>query len=254
VAFGAVSVLLLPVLIAQRRVWAGEGRILLAIAVLGGYANLAFTSAMIYGEVVRVMVLFYLLPVWGVLGGRIFLGERIDAARGLAVALALGGALLILGGFQALAGDIAWTDLLALSCGVAYAGNNLLFRARQDLPVVHKVTAMLSGCFVLAVLLVLLRVQPWPEVSVMDWVWVVLYGLGWILLATVATQWAVTHLEAGRASILIIMELVVAVTTAMLFGGERMTGVEMLGGALILTAAVIEARRASAPMLLEQGA
>ncbi|MBI5041092.1 MAG: DMT family transporter [Gammaproteobacteria bacterium] len=254
VAFGAISLVLLPLLIMRRRQWVGEGHFLLAIAVLGGYANLAFTSAMIYGEVVRVMVLFYLLPVWGVLGGRFFLGEHIDAARGLAVALALGGALLILGGVQALAGEIAWPDLLALSCGMAYAGNNLLFRARQALPVTHKVAAMLSGCFGLALVLVLIQVQPWPEVALHDWVWVVLYGLGWILCATAATQWAVTHLEAGRASILIIMELVTAVVTAMLFGGERMSATELLGGALILAAAVIEARRGSETVLREQRA
>jgi drug/metabolite transporter (DMT)-like permease len=241
-AFGAITAILLPMLIAQRRHWAGAGHVLLAIGVLGGYANLAFTSAMIYGEVVRVMVLFYLLPVWGVLGGRLFLGERIDAARGVAVALALTGALLILGGFEAFKGEIAWTDLLALSCGIAYAGNNLLFRAQQSLPVRHKVTAMLGGCFAIAALLMLGQVQAWPTVPVQNWLWVVGYGLGWILLATVATQWAVTHLEAGRASILIIMELVTAVLTAMWFGGERMNGLEMFGAVLILAAAVIEAR------------
>lgn len=241
-AFGAVSLLLLPLLIARRRQWAGEGRNLLAIAALGGYANLAFTVAMIYGEVVRVMVLFYLLPVWGVLGGWIFLGERIDAARAVAVALALAGALLILGGFDALRGGIAWTDVLAVSCGMAYAGNNLLFRARQSLPVAHKVAAMLGGCFALAALLMLGQAQPWPAVPAGDWLWVVAYGLGWILLATFATQWAVTHLEAGRAAILIIMELVTAVLTAMWLGGERMSGMELIGAALILAAAVIEAR------------
>jgi drug/metabolite transporter (DMT)-like permease len=70
----------------------------------------------------------------------------------------------------------------------------------------------------------------------------------------VATQWAVTHLEAGRASILIIMELVTAVVTAMLFGGERMSGTELFGAALILVAAVIEARRGSETALQEQRA
>lgn len=247
-AFGAVSLVMLPLLLAQRRRWAGGGRALLAIAVLGGYANLAFTSAMIYGEVVRVMALFYLLPVWGVLGGRLFLGERIDTARGLAVGLALGGAVLILGGSELLMGVIAWPDLLAVTCGIAFAGNNLLFRARQSLPLQAKVAAMLCGCFAFAAVLTVLRVQPWPEVPPGSWAWVVLYGVGWILLATIATQWAITHLEAGRASILIIVELVTALVTAVLFGGEQMSGIEMLGAALIMLAAVIEARRGSVPL------
>lgn len=245
-AFGALSLFALPLLFMRRRRWAGERRYLLAIALLGGYANLAFTAALIHGDVVRVMVLFYLLPVWGVLGGRLLLGERIDAARGAAVVLALAGAFQILGGARIFTADIAWPDLLALSCGLAYAGNNLLFRSRQTLPVADKVAAMFVGCFALAALLTSSGVQPWPQAAWQDWLWVAAYALGWILLATVAAQWAITHMEAGRAAILIILELVTAVLTAVWIGGERMNGAEWLGAALILAAAVLEARRPGA--------
>jgi drug/metabolite transporter (DMT)-like permease len=242
-AFGAVTLLLLPMLLSQRRRWAGEGRYLLLIALLGGYANIAFTCAMVYGEVVRVMVLFYLLPVWGVLGGWLFLGERIDWIRGLGVALALGGAFLILGGFKSFAGRISWPDLLAVTCGMAFAGNNLVFRARQALPVSSKVAAMLIGCFAIAAPLTLAGIQPWPQVEPLSWVWVAVYGLGWMMIATIGTQWAVTHMEAGRASILIILELVTAVVTATIIGGERMSTIEWLGGGLIVAAALLEAWR-----------
>jgi len=44
---------------------------------------------------------------------------------------------------------------------------------------------------------------------------------------------------------IIILELVTAVASALWIGGERMSVSEMVGGALILTAAVIEARRVS---------
>ena len=63
---------LVPRLIAERDSLRGQGAWLLAIAVLGGYANLAFTTATMYGDIVRVMVLFYLLPAWGVLAGGCF--------------------------------------------------------------------------------------------------------------------------------------------------------------------------------------
>lgn len=242
-AFGALSMLLLPLLFLRRRHWNGEGVYLLAIALLGGYANLAFTGAMIYGEVVRVMVLFYLLPLWGVLGGRLFFDERVDAARAAAVVLALVGAVQILGGARVFNVPIAGSDLLAVSCGLAYTGNNLLFRARQSLPVIDKVAAMLSGCFALAAVLMAFGVQGWPQSALHNWLWVVAYGLGWVLPATVAAQWAITHLEAGPASILIILELVTAVMTAVWIGGERMSGAEGWGAALILAAALIEARR-----------
>ena len=51
----------------------------------------------------------------------------------------------------------------------------------------------------------------------------VAYGLNWILLVTVAARWAITHMQAGRASIQIILKLVTA--------------------AMILAVAVIEASR-----------
>lgn len=245
VAYGAITLCVLPVLLQQRRHWRGEVRNLLLIACLGGYANLAFNLAMIYGEVVRVMVLFYLLPLWGVLGGRIFLGERIDVSRALAMLLALGGAVVLLGGVEVLRGGLAWTDVLAITCGISFAGNNLVFRARQHLPVASKATAMLIGSFILVLPLAFAGIQPWPQLAMTEWGWVVAYGVVWLLLATLGTQWAITHLEAGRASILIIMELVTAVVTATLIGGEVMTVPEMLGGVLILVAAVVEALRAS---------
>lgn len=77
------------------------------------------------------------------------------------------------------------------------------------------------------------------------WLAAIGYGLAWLLVATLGTQFGVTHMEAGRASVIIILELVTAVASALWIGGERMSVTEMVGGALILTAAVIEARRAS---------
>jgi drug/metabolite transporter (DMT)-like permease len=243
IAYGAITVLLLPLMIIQRERWRGEGRWLLLIAVLGGYANIAFTCAMIYGEVVRVMVLFYLLPVWGVLGGRVFFGEHIDAARAIAVAIALLGAFLVLGGFSAFDGSISWSDGLALSASMTFAANNLAFRARQSAPVPIKVAAMLIGCFVIASVLVMAQIQAWPESASTNWIYVALFGIGFVLVATTGTQWGVTHMEAGRASIIIILELITAIISAMLIAGETMSTMEWTGGLMILSAAIIEARR-----------
>lgn len=242
-ACGVAAICLVPRLLREHRHWHGQGRHLLLIAALGGYANLAFTLAMIYGEVVRMMVLFYLLPVWGVLGGRLFLGERLDATRLAAVFAALFGAFLILGGFDALQGAVSWTDVLALACGMAFAGNNLVFRARQTIPIASKIAAMLLGATALAALALGAGLQPFPEVAAADWMAAAGYGLAWLLVATAGTQYGVTHMEAGRASIIIILELVTAVVSAVLIGGERMSAAEMAGGGLILLAAVVEARR-----------
>lgn len=241
VAYAAGALVMLPFL--RRGVGPGEGRYLIAIALLGGYANLAFSVAMVYGEVVRVMVLFYLLPVWGVLGGRLFLGEPIDGVRWTALGLAVAGAFLVLGGPEAFVGSVSWPDVLALTCGMAFSLNNVVFRARQGLPLGSKVAAMFGGCAVLAGLLVGLEVQAMPQLGSGTWGMVAALGVGWLLLATLGTMWGVTHMETGRASILIILELLTAVASATLIGGETLSPAEWAGAGLILTAALLEGRR-----------
>jgi drug/metabolite transporter (DMT)-like permease len=243
VAGGSAALCLLPVAARERAAWRGRGAVgLLLIFLLGGYANLAFSTALVYGEVVRVMVLFYLLPVWGVAGGYFFLGERAGKLRLVAVGCALSGAVLVLGGFGALRGSVSLLDLLAVSSGLAFAGSNLVFRARQELPLASKAGAMLLGSSALAALGLALGLQSTAGIQLSGIPWAVAYGVGWLLFATLGGQYGVTHLEAGRASVIIIIELLAAVASAMLVGGERMSPMEIAGGALILLAALIEAR------------
>lgn len=243
-AYGILALTLTPFLLGQVSIWRKHKRAMVLIFLLGGGANLAFTYALINGEVIRVMVLFYLLPVWGVLGGKFFLKEDIDRWRWLGVSLAIGGAFLVLGGFDALSGAPSWIDLIALLSGFFFAFNNLVFRAAQAVPVVSKITVMFYGCFILAAILIAGNVEPMPAFVSMDaWLALALYALIWLLAANIGSQWGVTHMEAGRSSIIIIMELITAVISATIIAGETMNPIELLGGGLIMTAAFIEALR-----------
>lgn len=244
IGYGTVALALLPYLWRERGQWRGETRFLWLMFLLGGWANLSFASAMIYGEVVRAMMLFYLAPVWGVLGGRLFLGERIDGLRWLGVALALTGAFLVLGGTAVFDTTPSLIDLLAISSGLAFALNNVTCRAAAHVPLMSKTAAMFIGCALMAIVAMPLLSVDVPHVPAVTWIWLAVFGLGWLLVATLGTQWAVTHMEAGRASVLLITELLAAVISAMVIGGESLSGGELAGGALILAATLMEARRA----------
>ncbi len=244
VGYGAVAVALLPSLVRERDAWRGESRFLWLMFFLGGWANLSFASAMIYGEVVRAMMLFYLAPVWGVLGGRLFLGENIDRARWSGVALALIGAFLVLGGPAVFETVPSWLDLLAISAGLAFALNNVTCRAAAHVPLMSKTAAMFIGCGLMAICALPLGAAEVPDVPGITWFWLVVFGLLWLLAATLGTQWAVTHMEAGRASVLLITELLAAVVSVVVIGGEALSGGELAGGALILAATFIEGIRA----------
>jgi len=241
IAFGTAGGLLLPVLWRQRARWRGNGHWLLAIALLGGFANVSFTLAMSYGEVVRVMVLFYLLPVWGVLGGRLFLGERITWLRFATMVTALAGAALILGAETLGTFRLGWPDWLAIACGLTFTGNNLVFRLHQHIPVGSKVGSMLLGAPLLALALIACGLQAAAPPMAGAAGGAVLYGL-LVVIATGMSQYGVTHLEAGRVAVLIILELVVTVVSAVALGVDTLSPREWAGVALVLAAATAEAR------------
>lgn len=241
--YGMVGVVGLPWLWRERGDWSREPKLLLLIVLLGGWGNAAFVSAMVLGDVVRVILLFYLAPVWSVLGGRIFLGERVSRRRAAAVVLALVGAFLVVGGFDAFSSPLQVTDLLAVSAGMGFAGNNVASRAAQSIPTATKTVALCAGCAVLALLMLLFTRGDGtvPTFTPGLIAGLVAYSLGGLVLVTATWQWSVTRLEAGRSGVIAIAELLVAMVTATLIGGEDLATRELIGGLLITIAAVLEA-------------
>jgi len=240
-AYGLVSVCTVHLLWRERAAWRSQTGLLMGLAVVGGWANTSFVGALMLGDVVRVMFLFYLAPVWSVLGGWLFLGERVRPRRIAAVALALTGLWFVIGGVRALQSPLSLADWLALSAGLAFAGNNLIARAAQTIPLRSKTVAVFLGCTVLSLVVVIKQGAAVPAVPAPVLLAVVGYGFVWLLLATATWQYGVTHLESGRAGIIMVAELLVAVLSATWLGNERLSPVEWLGGGLIAMAALVEA-------------
>jgi len=216
----------------------------IAISIAGGGAIFCFAYALMYGNVVRVMVLFYLLPIWGVVGGCLFLNERLDTVRVFSVIAGIVGAFLILGGLEIFAAPPSWVDLLALLSGFGFAANNILFRRISAVPLPHKLTTMFFGCSVLTAAIIVLGFEALPsDLTLGTWWNLAAYTLVWLLLANIGSQWAVVRLEAGRSSIIIIVQLVVAVLSATLVGQERLSALEWFGCSLVVIAATLEASR-----------
>src|SRR6476661_7153294 len=79
--YGVVGMAALPLIWMERGSWRPQAIQLFGAALTGGAANACFIAALMFGDVVRVMLMFYLAPVWGVLGARLFLGEPITRWR-----------------------------------------------------------------------------------------------------------------------------------------------------------------------------
>ncbi|BBE51230.1 EamA-like transporter [Ferriphaselus amnicola] len=240
-AYGSATLVLLPFAWRSLPQWRSQFGLLLLICLLGGWANASFATALAEGNVVRVLLLFYLAPVWTILAARVFLAEPFTPLRLGALALALVGLVSTLGGAALFATPLSLIDLLALSSGLAFALNNIAIRVGHKLPELTRAAAVFMGCAVISLGWGLWSGRSLPALESMHILALLGLGLLWVIPGTLATFYGVARLDAGKAAILLLAELVVGVFSAVLIGNEHLSMQEIIGGALILSAALIEA-------------
>lgn len=240
-AYLLVALVSLPFIWRERPQWRSETHWLIVIGLCFGVANVGLTIALMSGSVVRVMLLFFLLPVWGAFGGAMFLGESLDRRRIAAVVLSLLGVFVIVGGLRALDEPPSVADLAALIAGICYTAAGITNRKARCIPMASRTLSSFAGCAVLAVAGLLVSAPTIPQLPAMTWSLLAGFAFVWLLGAGLLTTYGVTHVQASRAAVFQIVELLVAVVSAVLIGGETLTLGDYVGGALILAATIIEA-------------
>ena len=95
--YGAATLVLLPIAWHRRRRLRAGGRPLLLIGLSFGAVLTLWNHGVLVGEVVRVVLLFYLAPVWATGLAWLLLGERPGARRLVTILMGLGGAAVVLG-------------------------------------------------------------------------------------------------------------------------------------------------------------
>jgi drug/metabolite transporter (DMT)-like permease len=214
------------------------------LVLASGTTNAAFNWGVTIGDVVRVVLLFYVMPLWAVLLAAVLLGERLTPLAGLRVVLALGGAAIVLwppGGGIPLPHSLA--EALGLVGGFAFALNNVMLRREAHQPELARALAMFTGgALVATVLAVGLGTQglvPWPPVPAMPWVGGAL-ALGMLfLLSNLMLQYGAAHLSANATAVVMITEVLFASVSAVLLGAGQLSGPLAFGGSLIVAAALL---------------
>ena len=217
------------------------------LSLIAGWTNLSYVLAVIDGEVVRVMLLFYLAPVWTLILAHFWLHEKTSQTGYIAIVASLLGAYIMLA--NPLSGTLALplpqskSDWLALSAGIGFAMTNVITRKADHLSIPAKSFAVWVGVIIVALMMLPIMDThlPVPQFfSVTQWLITLLIALS-IMAATLFVQYGVTKITATRASVLFLFELVVAAVAAHYLTNEVMTSSEWFGGSLILTAAVFAA-------------
>lgn len=243
VVYGLAGACMLPFLRNLRGRLAAGGLGLLVSGGLMGLALVLWNHALLVGEVVRVVLLFYLAPVWATLLGLFVLAEPAGAWRWLAVFAGLAGAAVVLGlegGFP-LPRDMG--DWTGLGAGLVFAFSVTATRRAGSVGSLEKTLVAFAVAALLAGLLA--PFGPFVHPTGAELLEALPLGLAialvWILPGTWLMLWAAGHLNPGRVSILLLLEVVVSAISAGSLTDEPFGLREALGCVLILLAGFAEA-------------
>jgi len=210
-----------------------------------GLCNLGFNWAVTTGDVVRVILLFYLMPMWSAGLAWWLLGERPGVASLVRVGLALAGVGLVL-----TPPDSAWpvpqgmADGLALMAGFFFALTNVLLRKLTHIPGPSRVLAMFSGGCLTALAVATVGVQGgWvaaPHLPWSDWPLALALSLGF-LAANLGLQYGAARLSAHTTALIMPAEIMVATVSSVALGAAGLSVRSLLGATLITLAALAAA-------------
>ena len=216
-----------------------------SIMLASGWTNYGYVLAILDGEVMRVLLLFYLAPLWTVLFSRWMLDERLNRYGYGIIALSLGGAFIMLWkphhGLPLPQNRAEW---IGLSAGMGFAMLNVLVRRTQHLSVNFKSAAVWFGTVLLTGASLLYHGNLAPQVQgVTPAAWGLLALIGLVLCATsIIVQYGLTHLPANQAIVLFLSELVFAAASSYFLASEAMGLREIMGAVLIVSASLLSGR------------
>lgn len=211
---------------------------LAVVGLAAGWTNLAYVLAVLEGEVVRVLLLFYLSPLWTIVLARLLLKEALTRAGAMVMLLAGGGALVMLwqpGEWPLPANRAEW---LALTAGVMFAVSNVVSRHLEGVAAGVKTVSVWAGVTMLTV--IGLALQPAEldfvaSATLQTWSLIVLVA-ALIASMTYAVQFGIARVPANQAIVIFLFELVVGAVSAYLLTEERMDTREWVGAAMIIVA------------------
>ena len=208
-----------------------------------GTALTLYSTSIVYTDVVRAIMLFYLMPFWSIVLARIFLKEEITPVRIVSMILGAIG-LLVLFGLGA-----GWPiprnvgDWIGLFAGFFWAVTTVRMRKYEEQSSID----LTIGFFVWSVILssaiaVMLVPLQFPS---MDQVISVLPVLGVFMLliivpGTYASLWGPKFVNPGVSGLLFMSEIVVGAISVALLAGEPFGSREMAGVILIAGASLLE--------------
>ncbi len=226
-----------------------------------GLTNIGFNWAVTTGDVVRVVLLFYLMPTWSLLLAWWMLGEHPTRGALMRLSLALVGVLLVLKTPESswpLPQDLS--DVLALLAGFSFALTNIWLLRLQHTPESSRMLAMFGGGALMAsacaAVATLTGVIPAVFAAPLDgldvstigaWAPYVLGLSAAFLVSNFTLQYGAARLSAHTTAMVMMSEVVFASVSSVALGASALTWRVGLGGGMIVLAALLASQTHAEP-------
>ena len=221
--------------------------VLWLLALSSGLTNVSFNTAASTGDVVRVILLFYLMPAWTVLLAWRFLGERPTPQGLLRLVLAFSGMALVIvppgATWHSLTAGLGLPEYLAIFGGLCFAMTNVILRRCFHTPSMARVLAMFLGCMGMGLATATAGYLggQFPGIPAPAPGWIAC-AVGMAVLVAIgswALQYGASRIPTSTTSLIMLSEVLFASISAWLLGATELTPRMLLGGALIVGGALL---------------
>jgi len=205
-----------------------------------------YSESLLRGEIAKVVVLFYLCPIWGTIFAKILLGNKLTLKRLLSITLGIIGLEIMVGIEKGIIFPTSIVEWIALSAGLSWALGVTLFHLAKSTNGFEKTT--LTAFIIPFVYLVLCFVPGGRTLEMPNqllsmniiYLWMILFAVVWLLPSILLTYFSVEILDPGRINILLAFEVAVGFISASLLTNEIIGLREYLGALFVVSACFVD--------------
>ncbi len=211
-----------------------------------GLATVLYFYGVMTSDVIRVIFLFYLLPVWTTLAARVIYGEPIGIPQIIVIMTAIIGLWLLLGGVKSIPMPSNAGDWCGLAAGICWGTSLALLKGKAwASPSVHCLCTFLSGALI--ALIAYLLFTPDRHVQLLPLfanplTLLIATGFSAIIVmpSMMGQVWGAGILPAPTSALLTMTEIIVATISAFLLIGTELSGASAVGALVILIAVLAD--------------
>jgi len=230
-------------------------RVTLRAGLVLGLATTLYFIALIYTDVIRVVFLFYLLPLWTTLSARVIYGEPISIVRLVIMFVALVGLWLLLSEGDGIPVPRSAGDWCAIASGMCWGISLSLLRADENSGAYSRTLVAIGSAMLFSLLATLwfhLSNSTIPSQSSSDGgssvqtqallIALIAISFGALALypAMLAQIWGASRIPAPTAALLTMSEIIVAILSAAILIGTDLPPMAIVGGSIIIFALCLD--------------